>query len=595
MTTYRAAASGGEPVREPGRVLRVAGPVVVATGLDRARLYNVVRVGRRRLIGEVIRLSGDTAVIQVYESTGGLQAGSVVLDTGSPLDVELGPGLLGQVFDGVQRPLRTLAAEGNEPYGRPFLRRGIDVPALEHRIWDVTVTVAVGDRVGTGDVVATVFETPAIEHRILVPPGEGGTVTKIANSPLTTADAVVWVDERPISLTSRWAVRRRRPVAKRLDPDAPLITGQRVVDMLYPIARGGSAAIPGGFGTGKTVHEQTLAKWSDADVIVYVGCGERGNELAEVLEEFPAVTDPRTDASLMDRTILIANTSNMPVAAREASIYTAITIAEYYRDQGYDVAVMADSTSRWGEALREVSSRLEEMPGEEGFPAYLPSRLAEFYERAGAVEALGSPTRQGSVTIVGAVSPPGGDFSEPVTQYSLRLAGTFWALDPDLARRRHYPAIHWNRSYSLYNLDEWFNEHVAQDWSRHRAWALEMLGREEELQSIVRLLGAEVLAPIERITFHTARILREDYLQQSAYDNVDSYCPPHKQYWMLAVIHHAYDCMAAGAESEDADPESLIGSPVLGDLARMKFWHPDRAESEAQKLIERLTDEVGAR
>jgi len=576
-------------------VLRVAGPVVVATGLDRARLYNVVRVGRRRLIGEVIRLSGDTAVIQVYESTGGLQAGSEVLDTGSPLDVELGPGLLGQVFDGVQRPLRTLAAEGNEPYGRPFLRRGIDLPALEHRSWDVNITVGVGDQVEVGDVVATVPETPAIEHRILVPPGQGGRIAKVAALPVKTTDAVVWVDERPIPLTTRWPVRRRRPVARRLDPDAPLITGQRVVDMLYPIARGGSAAIPGGFGTGKTVHEQTLAKWSDADVIVYVGCGERGNELAEVLEEFPAVTDPRTGASLMDRTILIANTSNMPVAAREASIYTAITIAEYYRDQGYDVAVMADSTSRWGEALREVSSRLEEMPGEEGFPAYLPSRLAEFYERAGAVETLGSPTRHGSVTIVGAVSPPGGDFSEPVTQYSLRLAGTFWALDADLARRRHYPAIHWNRSYSLYNLDEWFNERVAHDWSRHRAWALELLGREEELQSIVRLLGAEVLAPVERITFHTGRILREDYLQQSAYDEVDAYCPPSKQFWMLAVIHHAYDRMAALAASGEADPEFLIVAPVLGELGRMKFWEPDRAETEAQSLIERLTNEVGAR
>lgn len=576
-----------------GTVERVAGPVVVATGLDRARLYNVVEVGRRHLIGEVIRLSGDTAVIQVYESTGGLQVGSEVIDTGAPLAVELGPGLLGGVFDGVQRPLRTLAADDSGPYGRPFLRRGIDLPALGTRSWDVTVTVAVGDEVGVGDVVARVQETPAIEHRILVPPDLAGTVTRIADGPVTAADTVVWVDGRPLPLVTRWPVRSRRPVVRRLDPDSPLVTGQRVVDMLYPVARGGSAAIPGGFGTGKTVHEQTLAKWSDADVIVYVGCGERGNELAEVLEEFPTLTDPRTGASLMDRTILIANTSNMPVAAREASIYTAITIAEYYRDQGYDVAVMADSTSRWGEALREVSSRLEEMPGEEGYPAYLPSRLAEFYERSGAVEALGSPSRQGSVTVVGAVSPPGGDFSEPVTQYSLRLAGTFWALDPDLARRRHYPAIHWNRSYSLYELDPWFDANIDREWSRHRAWALELLGHEEELQSIVRLLGADALAPAERITFNTGRLLKEDFLQQSAYDEIDAYCALPKQFWMLAVIHHAHDHLARLASAEDIDTDALLASPVLAELGRMKYWDPESTEQNARQLMGRVTEEVG--
>ena len=580
---------------EVGTVERVAGPVVVAAGLDGARLYNVVEVGRRHLIGEVIRLSGDTAVIQVYESTGGLQVGSEVIDTGAPLDVALGPGLLGGVFDGVQRPLRTLAADDSGPYGRPFLRRGIDLPALGTRSWDVTVTVDVGDEVGAGDIVARVQETPAIEHRILVPPGLAGTVTGIADGPVTATDAVVWVDGRPLTLATRWPVRSRRPVAHRLDPDSPLVTGQRVVDMLYPVARGGSAAIPGGFGTGKTVHEQTLAKWSDADVIVYVGCGERGNELAEVLEEFPTLIDPRTGASLMDRTILIANTSNMPVAAREASIYTAITIAEYYRDQGYDVAVMADSTSRWGESLREVSSRLEEMPGEEGYPAYLPSRLAEFYERSGAAKALGTPAREGSVTVIGAVSPPGGDFSEPVTQYSLRLAGTFWALDADLARRRHYPAIHWSRSYSLYDLDRWFDDHVDRDWSRHRAWALELLGREDELQSIVRLLGADSLAPVERMTFHTGRILREDFLQQSAFDEVDAYCPLEKQFWMLTTIRHAHDRLIALAAAEDADPEMLIAAPALGELGRMRYWDPDSAEQQAKRLIERLTREIGTK
>ncbi len=578
-----------------GRVQRVAGPVVVATGLERVRLYNVVRVGRRRLIGEVIRLSGETAVIQVYESTGGLQVGSTVIDTGAPMVVELGPGLLGQVFDGVQRPLRRLAADDESEFGRPFLRRGTEMPALLDAEWDVTVTVAVGDRVEVGDVIATVQETPAIEHRVMLPKGRSGTVTEIANGPVKTRGTVIWVDDEPVGLTTVWPVRVRRDVATRLDPDTPLVTGQRVVDVLYPVARGGSAAIPGGFGTGKTVHEQTLAKWSDADVIVYVGCGERGNEMAEVLEEFPTLVDPRTGASLMDRTILIANTSNMPVAAREASIYTAITIAEYYRDQGYDVAVMADSTSRWGEALREVSSRLEEMPGEEGYPAYLPSRLAEFYERSGAAETLGTPSRVGSVTVIGAVSPPGGDFSEPVTQYSLRLAGTFWALDADLARRRHYPAIHWNRSYSLYDLDAWFDAHVDRDWSRHRAWALELLGREDELQSIVRLLGADSLAPVERVTFHTGRILREDFLQQSAFDEIDAYCPLEKQYWMLAVIRHAHDRLTALAAEEDADPEALIASPALGELGRMKYWDPESVEQRAKSLIERLTKEVGAK
>ncbi len=576
-----------------GKVLRVAGPVVVATGLDRTRLYNVVRVGRRRLIGEVIRLSGEMAVIQVYESTGGLQVGSDVIDTGAPLDVELGPGLLGQVFDGVQRPLRTLAADDDHPFGQPFLRRGIDVPALSEREWDVRLTVSVGDEVEVGDVVATVQETPAIDHRIMVPPGRAGRVTEVCNGPVMTSDAVIWTDDHPVALTSRWPVRLRRGAKQRLDPVTPLVTGQRVVDMLYPVARGGSAAIPGGFGTGKTVHEQTLAKWSDADVIIYVGCGERGNELAEVLEEFPRLVDPRSGASLMDRTILIANTSNMPVAAREASIYTAITIAEYYRDQGYDVAVMADSTSRWGEALREVSSRLEEMPGEEGYPAYLPSRLAEFYERSGAVEALGTPDRHGSVTVIGAVSPPGGDFSEPVTQYSLRLAGTFWALDADLARRRHYPAIHWNRSYSLYELDRWFDEHVDRDWSRHRAWALELLGREDELQSIVRLLGADALAPVERVTFHTGRVLREDFLQQSAFDEIDAFCPLAKQFWMLAVIRHAHDLLVDRASAEDVDAAELTSSPVLAELGRMKLWSPESCEERARELIGRLTAEVG--
>jgi V/A-type H+-transporting ATPase subunit A len=578
-----------------GRVVRVAGPVVVAEGLPSTRLYNVVRVGRRRLIGEVIRLSGSETVIQVYEDTGGLQVGSSVEDTGRPLDVELGPGLIGGIFDGVQRALPALTVGDGGPYERPFLRRGVEVPALDReRRWAVRVEVAVGAEVGPGDVVARIAETPAIEHRVMVPPGRRGVVTAVTDADRLTVDGVVVeIDGQPLTLISRWPVRSRRPSRRRLDPTAPLVTGQRIVDSLFPVARGGSATIPGGFGTGKTVHEQTLAKWSDADVIVYVGCGERGNEMAEVLEEFPRLVDPRSGASLMDRTILIANTSNMPVAAREASIYTAITIAEYYRDQGYDVAVMADSTSRWGEALREVSSRLEEMPGEEGYPAYLPSRLAEFYERAGAVEALGSPDRSGSVTVVGAVSPPGGDFSEPVTQYSLRLAGTFWALDATLARSRHFPAIHWTRSYSLYDLGEWFNTNVARDFDELRHWALEILGSEDELQSIVRLLGVDVLAPVERMTFQTGRILREDFLQQSAFDDVDAYCPLDKQYWMLRVVRCNHEAMIAAA-SRDVDPDQLIAMPVLAEIGRMKRWPVDEARKRAERLMARIEQEVGA-
>ncbi len=577
-----------------GRVVRVAGPVVVAEGLDTTRLYNVVRVGRRRLIGEVIRLSGTEAVIQVYEDTGGLQVGSTIEDTETPFDVELGPGLMGGIFDGVQRALPALARVDDRAFARPFLRRGVEVPALDrNRSYDVTLTVSVGDEVAEGDIVATLAETRAIEHRVMVPPGRSGTITAIYGGPSTVEEPIAEIDGVPLTMLSRWPVRRRRPYRTRLDATVPLVTGQRIVDTLFPIARGGSATIPGGFGTGKTVHEQTLAKWSDADVIVYVGCGERGNELAEVLEEFPLLVDPRTGSTLMDRTILIANTSNMPVAAREASIYTAITIAEYYRDQGYDVALMADSTSRWGEALREVSSRLEEMPGEEGYPAYLPSRLAEFYERAGAVEALGSPSRTGSVTVVGAVSPPGGDFSEPVTQYSLRLAGTFWALDPDLARRRHYPAIHWTRSYSLYDVGGWLDEHVAPDFDDQRRWAVGLLGAEEELQNIVKLLGADVLAPVERITFNTGRILREDFLQQSAFDEVDAYCPLEKQYWMLRVIRRTHE-LTTEAASSGADPITVLGLRSLRGIGRMRGWPPDEAADRALALVAEIEQEVAS-
>ncbi len=579
-------------VAREGHVVRIAGPVVVAEGLAETRLYNVVRVGRRRLIGEVIRLKGRETVIQVYEDTSGLQVGSTVVDTGAPLTVELGPGLLGNIFDGVQRPLPALAAEDGVPYARPYVRRGVEVPSLDRTTrWQVTYVARVGDEVSAGDVLATVQETPAILHRILVPPGVAGTVTALGPSPATTADPAAFVDDVPVPMLARWPVRRRRPVAERLDPSAPLITGQRVVDMMFPIPRGGTATIPGGFGTGKTVHEQTLAKWSDADVIVYVGCGERGNELAEVLEQFPELIDPRSGSSLMARTVLIANTSNMPVAAREASIYTGITVGEYYRDQGYDVALMADSTSRWGEALREVSSRLEEMPGEEGYPAYLPSRLAEFYERAGAVRALGREARHGSVSVVGAVSPPGGDFSEPVTQYSLRLAGTFWALDPDLARRRHFPAVHWSRSYTLYDLDPWFEAHVAEDWGAMRRWVVGLLGQEHELQAIVQLLGVDVLAPAERVTFQTGRIIREDFLQQSAFDDVDAYCAPVKQYWMLRTIRHLHDAITRVVD-EETDLDAIGELDVLDAIARMKRWPAEESEAQARALATSIDEEV---
>jgi len=554
-----------------GRLVRVSGPVAVAEGLGRVRLYDVVRVGEERLLAEVIRLENDEAVLQVYEETTGLRVGTTVENTGRPLEVELGPGLLGNIFDGVQRPLRTLAREGQ------FLQRGAEHPPLDRtRTWSFRPTVEKGDRVAEGDELGTVQETRALLHRILVPPGVDGTVTEVRKGEYRVADWIARIDDVALTMLQTWSVRRRRPAAKRLDPVEPFITGQRVIDTFYPLARGGSVAIPGGFGTGKTVQEQTLARWADADVIVYIGCGERGNEMAEVLEQFPKLVDPRTGASLMERTIIIANTSNMPVAAREASIYTGITLAEYYRDQGYDVLLLADSTSRWGEALREVASRLEEMPAEEGYPAYLPSRLAEFYERAGVVRCAGRPERHGSVSIVGAVSPPGGDFSEPMTQYSLRLAGTFWALDTSLARRRHFPAIHWNRSYSLYRMGDWFERSVHEDWERQRTWALQVLAKEEELQQVVQLLGPDALAPAERVLVQIGRMIREDFLQQSAFDDVDAFCAPAKQYWMLRVLRHAHSVLR---ERPLEDPAAI---------ARMREWPAEEAEANARALMEEL-------
>jgi V/A-type H+-transporting ATPase subunit A len=575
-----------------GEIWRIAGPVVVARGLDRVRLYNVVRVGRAALPGEVIRLSGDLATIQVYENTSGLRVGEPVLDTGRPLEAELGPGLLGRIFDGTQRPLEVLARLGDDPFGRPLLPRGASLPSLDReRTWTFEPRVAAGDRVVTGDVLGVVAETKALQHRILVPPGTGGVVTNVGSGPRKLEEPIAWIDDVPVTMLSRWPVRDPRPVAARLAASTPLITGQRAIDVLFPIARGGAATIPGAFGTGKTVLQQSLAKWAHADVVVYVGCGERGNELAEVLQEFPQLIDPRTGASLMERTILIANTSNMPVAAREASIYTGVTVAEYFRDQGYHVALMADSTSRWGEALREVSSRLEEMPAEEGYPAYLSSRLAEFYERGAAVRCAGSAEREGSVTIIGAVSPAGGDFSEPITQHSLRLAGTFWALETSLARARHFPAIDWNRSYTLYDLDEWFDREIGVDWEEHRSWARQLLQREAELLEVVQLVGADTLAPPERILLRSGRLLREDFLQQSAFDEQDAYCDPAKQIAMLRAIRAADTAMRTAVD-RGVPAEAAAAASSVTALAQMRLWPADEAEQRASTLVELINTEL---
>jgi V/A-type H+/Na+-transporting ATPase subunit A len=580
------------PATEGGRIHGVAGPVVVAKGLRAARLYNVVEVGHARLAGEVIRLDGADAVIQVYEDTSGLAAGEPVTDTREPLRVELGPGLLGSIFDGTQRPLTVLARVGENAWGRPMIHRGLSAPALDRgRRWEFEPVAAVGEPVGAGDMLGTVQETAQLTHRILVPHGVSGTVTEVRGGAARIDEPVVWIDGNPLTMLSRWPVRRPRPVTGRLGLDTPFVSGQRSIDTLFPLARGGTATIPGGFGTGKTVLEQSLAKWGHADVIVYVACGERGNELTEVLDEFPQLTDPGTGASLMERTILVANTSNMPVAAREASIYTGITIAEYFRDQGYHVALMADSTSRWGEALREVSSRLEEMPAEEGYPAYLATRLAEFYERAGAAVCLGSDERSGSVSIVGAVSPAGGDFSEPITQHSLRLAGTFWGLDTTLARQRHFPSINWNRSYTLYELDAWFDREIDPGWSAQRAWALDLLQRETSLLEIVQLLGTDSLAPAERVVLESGALLREDFLQQSAFDDVDAYCALDKQYTMLRVIRAAHEAMEA-AIGRGVAIDLLADAGALREVARMRSWPEGEATARADELIDRIRAEL---
>jgi V/A-type H+-transporting ATPase subunit A len=550
-----------------GGISRISGPVVLSEGMRGSRMYDVVKVGEQELNGEIIRLDGDQAVIQVYEDTTGLKVGEKVSNTGLPLSVELGPGLLSSIYDGIQRPLPLLAEKSGS-----FISRGVTLTGLSHdQKWEFTPQVKKGDQVTGGDVIGTVTEFH-LEHRIMVPPFVSGMVSEIQSGGFTIDEPVCMLDNgHNIPMIQTWPVRKGRPYLRKMDPDTLLITGQRVFDSLFPVTKGGTAMIPGGFGTGKTVAEQTLAKWSDTQIVVYIGCGERGNEMTDVLTEFPELLDPRTKLPLIQRTILIANTSNMPVAAREASIYTGITLAEYYRDMGYDVALMADSTSRWGEALREVSGRLEEMPGEEGYPAYLATRLAAFYERAGRVVCLGSDERMGSVTVVGAVSPPGGDFSEPITQNTLRITGTFWALDTSLAYRRHFPSVNWIKSYSLYleQVQEWFATSGYSDWKDLRAQVMYLLQKEVELQEIVQLVGPDALPESEKAILEVTRMIREDFLQQSAYHDVDSFCPLEKQYRMLQVILSFYERVNV-AMGKGVPLSKILKLSVKGDIGRMK-------------------------
>jgi V/A-type H+-transporting ATPase subunit A len=550
-----------------GSISRVSGPVIIAEKMKGSKMYDVVKVGGEELRGEIIRLDGDEAVIQLYEDSTGLMIGDSVVNTEMPLSIELGPGLISSIYDGIQRPLPVLYDKSGD-----FISRGISVPGLDRKKrWEFKATVKPGDKVAAGDVIGTVGEFN-IEHRIMVPPGVSGAVKEIKSGGFTVEDTVCVLEgDREIKLMQQWPVRRGRPYKRKLDTNLPLITGQRVFDLMFPVTKGGTAMIPGGFGTGKTVSEQTLAKWSDARIVVYIGCGERGNEMTDVLTEFPELVDPRTKLPLIQRTIMIANTSNMPVAAREASIYTGITMAEYFRDMGYDVALMADSTSRWGEALREVSGRLEEMPGEEGYPAYLPTRLAAFYERAGRVACLGADGRIGSVTVVGAVSPPGGDFSEPITQNTLRIVGTFWALDTSLAYRRHFPSVNWIKSYSLYldAVQEWYRDGVSPDWKDLRDKTMYLLQKEVELQEIVQLVGPDALPESEKAILEATRMVREDFLQQSAYSDVDSFCPLEKQYWMLKAIV-TFNEHTLKAINRGVSLKQIMDLPLKAEIGRMK-------------------------
>ncbi len=577
-----------------GTILKVSGPLVVAEKMRDANMFDVVRVSDKRLIGEIIEMHGDKASIQVYEDTAGLGTGEPVESTNEPLSVELGPGLIKGIFDGIQRPLeKIMELSGNN------LARGIEVPSLDRDIkWHFNPTVAVGDAVEAGDELGFVQETDIVRHKIMVPFGVSGTVKSIKEGDYTVEEKVAVIDTEngtsvSVKLMQKWPVRRGRPYKKKLPPDMPLITGQRVVDTLFPIAKGGVAAIPGPFGSGKTVTQHQLAKWAEADIVVYIGCGERGNEMTDVLNEFPELVDPRTGKSLMERTVLIANTSDMPVAAREASIYTGITIAEYFRDMGYSVALMADSTSRWAEALREMSGRLEEMPGEEGYPAYLGSRLAQFYERAGRVEVLGSKGEEGALSVIGAVSPPGGDISEPVSQATLRIVKVFWGLDSALAYKRHFPAINWLTSYSLYadNLGYWFNENVNADWTRLRTRMMGLLSDEAALDEIVKLVGMDALSAGDRLKMEAARSIREDFLHQLAFHEIDTYSSLKKQYYMMSLVLSYYDgCL--DALEQNANIELLVALPVREAIGRFKYVHEDMIDHEYEKIQTQLSKEI---
>lgn len=565
-----------------GKISKIAGPLVVATGMREANMFDVVRVSDSKLIGEIIEMHGDRASIQVYEETSGLGTGEPVESTGEPLSVELGPGLIEGIFDGIQRPLEKI----RELVGNSLVR-GVEVPALDRdKKWHFVPKVKPGDKVVGGDILGTVQETEIVEHRIMVKPGVVGTVKSIAEGDYTVIEQIGSIEtangeELPVTLMQKWPVRRGRPFEKKLAPNVPLVTGQRVVDTLFPIAKGGVAAIPGPFGSGKTVTQHQLAKWAEADIVVYIGCGERGNEMTDVLNEFPELIDPHTGKSLMERTVLIANTSDMPVAAREASIYTGITIAEYFRDMGYSVALMADSTSRWAEALREMSGRLEEMPGEEGYPAYLGSRLAQFYERAGRVISLGTNGREGALSVIGAVSPPGGDISEPVSQATLRIVKVFWGLDSALAYKRHFPAINWLTSYSLYadSLGKWFNANVSDEWMTLRGRLMSLLSDEAALDEIVKLVGMDALSAPDRLKMEAARSIREDFLHQLAFHEVDTYSSLKKQYYMMKLVTEFYD-ESLDALGKGADIEDIVKLPVRESIGRFKYIHEDNIDDE---------------
>ena len=578
-----------------GTIKKVAGPLVIAEGMRDANMFDVVRVSSQRLIGEIIEIHGDEASIQVYEETSGLGPGEPVESMGVPMSVELGPGLITSIYDGIQRPLDDIMKiSGNN------LKRGVEVASLKRdKKWEFVPAAKAGDEVEAGDVLGTVQETIVVQQKIMVPYGVKGTVKEIKAGTFTVEEVVAVIatekGDKELTMMQRWPVRKGRPYQKKLPPVKPLVTGQRVIDTFFPIAKGGVAAVPGPFGSGKTVIQHQLAKWAEADIVVYIGCGERGNEMTDVLNEFPELKDPKTGQSLMERTVLIANTSDMPVAAREASIYTGITIAEYFRDMGYSVALMADSTSRWAEALREMSGRLEEMPGEEGYPAYLGSRLAQFYERAGHVVSLGKEGREGALSVIGAVSPPGGDISEPVSQATLRIVKVFWGLDSALAYKRHFPAINWLTSYSLYvdNMANWFNEEVAADWMEDRQKMMTILQEEAELNEIVQMVGMDALSPTDRLKMEAARSIREDFLHQNAFHEIDTYTPLRKQYLMMKLVLAFYE-KSVDALNKGADMNALIAMPVREKIGRYKYTTDADIENEYKNVEEELDKEVAA-